>query len=172
MQLQLTSSRIEIRLGSMLAISHDPALYLLAFADKKSSTRDIEQLKFAMQVTIIPGTTKQSTAIEAQLTAYFAGTLTTFITPLRLFGTSFQKLVWHKLIQMPYGHTKTYAAHAAAIEKKSAYRPVANANGANPLAIIIPCHRIISSNGTLGGYAARVERKKWLINHEKQFYKE
>lgn len=83
-------------------------------------------------------------------------------------GSPFQKLVWEELISIPYGQTRTYAEQAAAIGKYKAYRAVANANGANQIAIVIPCHRIINSNGDIGGYGGGITRKQWLINHEKQ----
>ena len=84
-----------------------------------------------------------------------------------LLGTDFQKLAWHALTTIPYGHTKSYVEQAHAIAKPSACRAVGTANGANQLAIIIPCHRIITSTGKLGGYAGGLTRKKWLLAHER-----
>ena len=79
-----------------------------------------------------------------------------------------KKMAWQELMNIPYGETKSYLAQAEAIGKSTSYRAVANANGANQLAIIIPCHRIINSNGDLGGYGGGIIRKQWLINMEKQ----
>ena len=82
-------------------------------------------------------------------------------------GSSFQQTVWKELIKIPYGETRSYAMQSITIGNPKATRAVANANGANQLAIIIPCHRIIRNNGELGGYGGGVHRKKWLIDHEK-----
>lgn len=99
--------------------------------------------------------------------SYFEGKLKEFKTSLNLLGCPFQKLVWEELISIPYGTIRNYMAQAEAIGKNKAYRGVANANGANQLAIVIPCHRIINSNGDLGGYGGGIARKQWLIEHEK-----
>jgi AraC family transcriptional regulator of adaptative response/methylated-DNA-[protein]-cysteine methyltransferase len=84
-----------------------------------------------------------------------------------MLGSDFQKNVWRELIKIPPGETKSYADIAKAIKQPSAFRAVARANGANQLAIIIPCHRVINSDGELGGYGGGLTRKAWLINHEK-----
>jgi O-6-methylguanine DNA methyltransferase len=96
----------------------------------------------------------------------FDRTLQDFKTSVQLLGSPFQKLVWNELVSIPYGQTRSYLEQA--IKKQAAYRAVANANGANQIAIVIPCHRIINSNGKLGGYSGGISRKKWLIEHEKQ----
>lgn len=116
---------------------------------------------------IIPGKIAPIESIEKELTVYFDGTLKTFKTPTFLLGSPFQQSVWHALCQIPYGSTKSYAEQAEAIGKSTATRAVANANGTNQLAIIIPCHRIITSNGDLGGYGGGIARKQWLLQHEK-----
>lgn len=164
----LKASWIDTKLGPMLVISDDHGLYLLEFVDRRGLKREIEKLRIQIKAAIIPGTTDPITSITHELTAYFNGTLTTFKTPIHLLGSTFQQLIWKELLQIPFGQTRTYAAQAQAIDKPSACRAVANANGANQLAIIIPCHRIINSNGNLGGYGGGVSRKQWLIDHEKQ----
>ena len=100
--------------------------------------------------------------------AYFEGKRQDFKTPLFLLGSPFQKRVWEELMKISPGKTRSYAEIAMAIGKPTAYRAVANANGANQLAIVIPCHRVINSNGELGGYGGGIARKKWLIDLEKQ----
>jgi O-6-methylguanine DNA methyltransferase len=84
-------------------------------------------------------------------------------------GSPFQKLVWNELLNIPYGETRSYLEEANAIGKPTSYRAVANANGANKLAIIIPCHRIINNNGEIGGYGGGIARKKWLLEHETRY---
>jgi AraC family transcriptional regulator of adaptative response/methylated-DNA-[protein]-cysteine methyltransferase len=164
----LKASWIDTKLGPMIAISDDHCLHLLEFVDRRGLERKIERLKLKMKATIIPGSTTPIKAITLELEAYFNGTLREFKTPIYLLGSSFQLLVWGELMRIPYGETRSYGMQSIAIGKATAYRAVANANGANQLAIIIPCHRIINSNGELGGYGGGVIRKQWLIEHEKR----
>ncbi len=102
----------------------------------------------------------------AELTAYFAGCATEFSVPLHPQGTEFQRNVWHQLSLIPFGETRAYGDIAHALANPKAVRAVGAANGRNPIAIIVPCHRVIGGNGTLTGYAGGLERKAWLLNHE------
>lgn len=101
-----------------------------------------------------------------QLIQYFNGQLRRFQLPLNQPGTSFQKEVWNELIQIPFAKTISYLELARRTGDTKATRAVANANGKNNIAIIIPCHRVIGSNGELTGYAGGLWRKKWLLEHE------
>jgi len=101
-----------------------------------------------------------------QLREYFAGHRRTFTIPLHPEGTGFQQLVWRALVAIPYGHTRSYGQVAAAIGRPSASRAVGAANGRNPIAIIVPCHRVIGSNGHLTGYGGGMDAKRWLLAHE------
>lgn len=103
-----------------------------------------------------------------QLTAYFAGDLTEFDLPLRPLGTEFQLSVWQALAAIPYGEIRSYADIAIAIGKPTATRAVGAANGANPLPIIVPCHRVVGANGSLTGFGGGLETKKFLLNLEAQ----
>jgi AraC family transcriptional regulator of adaptative response/methylated-DNA-[protein]-cysteine methyltransferase len=163
----LKASWLDTKLGPMIAISDEKALWLLEFVDRRGLEKEIERLRAKMKVAIVPGTTAPIKSITHELALYFDGKLTEFKTPIHLLGSPFQKAVWKTLRLIPYGQTRTYKAQAEAIGKLSACRAVANANGANQLAIIIPCHRIINSNGDLGGYGGGVKRKQWLIDHER-----
>ena len=115
--------------------------------------------------------TQKSFAILAecrdQLDAYFKGKLKKFDLPLFLQGTPFQKLVWQALMKIPYGVTVSYSELAASINRPKAVRAVGGANHRNPIAIIIPCHRVIGADGKLVGYGGGLWRKEWLLNHEK-----
>ena len=102
-------------------------------------------------------------ALRSQLLEYFSGQRKTFDFPLAPRGTPFQLAVWNALLEVPYGDTITYAELARRIGKPSAIRAVGAANGANPIPVIIPCHRVIGSNGTLTGYGGGIERKQWLL---------
>ena len=102
-----------------------------------------------------------------QLTEYFAGKRKVFDLPIRLNGTPFQQIVWKGLQQIPYGETLSYADLAHQIGRHKAARAVGNANHHNPLMIIIPCHRVVASNGEISGYAGGIARKAWLLEKEK-----
>ena len=104
--------------------------------------------------------------VAQQLSEYFAGHRRTFDIPLALRGTEFQLAVWNELLRVPYGDTITYAELARRIGRPAAIRAVGAANGANPIPVIVPCHRVIGSDGTLTGYGGGIERKQWLLAHE------
>lgn len=103
-----------------------------------------------------------------QLDEYFAGSRRSFDLPLNPIGTDFQKKVWNALIQIPYGTTSTYGRIAAAMGNSKACRAVGMANNRNPIAIIIPCHRVVGANGSLIGYAAGLDKKELLLNLERK----
>ncbi len=101
-----------------------------------------------------------------QLDDYFAGKLKQFDLPLKAKGTEFRHKVWQALLAIPYGKTACYGDIANALDNPKAVRAVGSANGANPIAIVVPCHRIIGKDGTLTGYAGGLSRKQWLLQHE------
>ncbi len=142
---------INTPLGLMIAVADEQTLHSLEFGDHSD---------------IPTGDTPPLRSIEQELQHYFAGQLRKFTTPLTLQGTSFQKRVWEELLKIPYGDTCSYATLAAAIDHPTAFRAVAQANGANRIAIVIPCHRVINTSGALGGYNSGIERKKWLLQRE------
>ncbi|MFZ4098821.1 MAG: bifunctional transcriptional activator/DNA repair enzyme AdaA [Chlamydiia bacterium] len=162
----LHASWLDTQLGPVLAIADDQALYLLEFVDRRGLEREVERLRHRAKSAIIPGRTRIIESIERELKQYFEGELVEFKTPLRFLGTPFQQQVWQELQRIPSGETRSYSDLALAVGKSSAYRAVAQANGANQLAIVVPCHRVINANGELGGYGGGVARKKWLLSHE------
>jgi len=103
---------------------------------------------------------------EDELQRYFAGERVQFSCPLDLHGTAFQIMVWKELTRIPYGETRSYGEIARAIGRPAAVRAVGAANGANPVAIIVPCHRVIGSNGNLTGYGGGLHTKAWLLSLE------
>ena len=107
------------------------------------------------------------TEVCRQLTEYFTQKRKTFNLPIRLNGTPFQQIVWKGLQKIPYGETLSYAGLARQIGREKAARAVGNANNHNPLMIIIPCHRVVASNGEISGYAGGIARKAWLLEKEK-----
>lgn len=104
--------------------------------------------------------------VQRQLDEYFQHQRRTFDLPLNPTGTTFQKQVWQQLQQIPYGQTWSYGDVAQELGQPTAARAVGAANSRNPIAIIIPCHRVVASNGNLTGYAGGVDRKQWLLSHE------
>jgi methylated-DNA-[protein]-cysteine S-methyltransferase len=108
----------------------------------------------------------QNEAAERQLREYFNGQRVNFDLNLDPHGTLFQKQVWDEMQKIPFGETASYAEVAKRVGRPEAWRAVANACGANPILIIIPCHRVVGSHGRLGGYAAGIDRKLWLLEHE------
>lgn len=101
-----------------------------------------------------------------QLREYFAGTRRSFTVPLHLEGTDFQRRAWEVMRTIPFGETMTYGGQARAMRSPRAARAVGGANGANPVPIIVPCHRVVAGDGSLGGYALGSTMKKWLLRHE------
>jgi len=104
--------------------------------------------------------------VREQLAEYFAGTRTAFELPLRLVGTAFQRRVWTALCDIPCGETRSYGELAATIGTPTASRAVGAANGQNPIAVVVPCHRVIGANGSLTGYGGGLPAKRWLLEHE------
>ncbi len=163
------ASWLDTPLGPMLAIADDHGLYLLEFVNRRGLEREIERFRSRVKAIILPEENAIIFSIKQELERYFQGRLTHFKTPIHLLGSPFQQSVWRVLQSIPYGETRSYQQQAENLRKPKAYRAVANANGANQLAIIIPCHRIINSNGELGGYGGGVARKQWLIEHENKW---
>ncbi|WP_367772840.1 methylated-DNA--[protein]-cysteine S-methyltransferase [Flavobacterium sp. WC2421] len=113
--------------------------------------------------TVIPVVLQE---VVSQLNAYFDGERTSFDFKLNPKGTDFQKKVWNALLEIPYGKTRTYLEQSKLLGDVKAIRAVASANGKNPLWVVVPCHRVIGSDGSLTGYAGGLWRKKWLLEHE------
>ena len=105
--------------------------------------------------------------VEAQLGEYFARQRTVFALKLDLLGTPFQLDVWKSLARIPYGETTSYGKQAKWVGRPAAVRAVGGANGRNPVAIVLPCHRVVGANGSLTGFGGGVEQKIWLLEHEK-----
>lgn len=164
----LNAKWIDTVLGSMIAIGDETGLYLLEFVDRRGLEKEIEKLRKKLSAIIIPGTLKVFDSIKKELKLYFEGKLKEFTTPIHLIGSPFQKQVWLMLKKIPIGETISYLELATKIGNRNSFRAVARANGANQLALIIPCHRVINNNGDLGGYGGGLSRKKWLIENEKK----
>lgn len=162
-------TRILTPLGPMVAAASDEGLCLLEFADRRMLETQLKRLATRLSGVFAPGSHPHLDSIEKELDAYFSGALTQFRTPLNDVGTPFQQAVWHALRRIDYASTVTYAQLAARIARPSAVRAVGRANGDNRFAIVIPCHRVLGSDGQLTGYGGGVWRKRWLLDHERQY---
>lgn len=160
--------RLLTPLGPMLAAASDAGLCLLEFADRKMLPKQFERISKLFQQPILPGTHPVLKLAAEQIEQYFAGERTEFTLPLRLDGTSFQSSVWKKLLEIPYGQTSSYGKMADELGKPNASRAVGRTNGDNRLAIVVPCHRVVRSDGHLCGYAGGLWRKRWLLEHERK----
>jgi AraC family transcriptional regulator of adaptative response/methylated-DNA-[protein]-cysteine methyltransferase len=164
----LFAAWLDTPLGPMTAVADEHALHLLEFVDRRGLEREIERLRLRQKAGIAPGRTAPIVQIERELAEYFAGRSLAFETPLARAGSPFQNAVWDALLTIPPGETWSYAQLARAVGSPRAVRAVGTANGANQLAIVIPCHRVINSSGELGGYGGGLPRKRWLLEHERR----
>lgn len=167
----LNTIQFNTPLGTMVVIANDTALYILEFTDRKGLQREIELLVQKTNTILAEGSNPIIMLAQKELALYFEGKLQQFTVPVRTIGSPFAQHVWGQLTKIPFGRTYSYADLAKATGNPQAYRAVAKANSVNHCAIIIPCHRVINSNGELGGYAGGLMRKRWLLNHEKNFRK-
>jgi AraC family transcriptional regulator, regulatory protein of adaptative response / methylated-DNA-[protein]-cysteine methyltransferase len=167
----LSAAWIDTPLGPMMALGDEEALYLLEFMNPQRLEREVEKLRKASKSVILAGRTKILDSIEEELRRYFEGRLETFHTPIKMLGTAFQKRVWLELMKIPLGETRSYFDIAKGLDSPGAVRAVGSANGANQIAIVIPCHRVINADGKLGGYGGGLYRKKRLLEHEYKYGK-
>jgi len=163
---------IESAIGKMMAGATDKGICLLEFADSKKLEFELKQLICLLHAPLIESENIHFTILREQLDKYFRGELREFNIPLDLVGTDFQIYAWLGLLNIPYGSTTTYAKQAEALGKPSAIRAIANANGKNRISIILPCHRVIGTNGSLTGYGGEIWRKQKLLELEQNKTKE
>ncbi len=156
--------RLESPIGTILLVTDGEALCALDFLDFEPRMRRLLKLYYGLQPLLEK---PENLGIKRSLTAYFSGDLNSLDNLIvRTEGTAFQQRVWAQLREIRAGTTITYGALAKRIGRPSASRAVGLANGSNPIAIVIPCHRVIGSSGALTGYGGGIERKRWLLKHE------
>lgn len=153
--------------GELVIGSTEGRLCLCDWVNGWHSAQTSERIKKYKRSRFTVGTADVNIMTARQLDEYFCGQRRAFDVPLMLLGTDFQKHVWEELRNIPYGTTVSYAEQARRLCVPKAIRAVANANGANPISIILPCHRVIGSNSSLTGYGGGLEVKKFLIELEK-----
>ncbi|MBT4575460.1 MAG: methylated-DNA--[protein]-cysteine S-methyltransferase [Candidatus Cloacimonetes bacterium] len=159
------------KIGEMILGSFDGSLCLLDFRYRKMRTTVDNRIKKGLDAEFIEQEDEILTATKQQLDEYLAGVRAEFDVPILTIGTDFQLSVWEALMKVPYGTTSTYLQLAKDINNTKAVRAVANANGANAIGIIIPCHRIIGTNGELVGYGGGLAVKKRLLKLESEHSK-
>jgi len=159
--------RIETPLGTMIACADENGISMLEFSERKSLQKELEEISKHFKANIIQGENPHFKTLEKELEDYFNGKIREFTVPLSPVGTDFQKKVWEVLRKIPYGTTRSYQEQANILGSPKSVRAVANANGLNKISIIIPCHRVIGTNGTLTGYGGGIWRKQKLLELEK-----
>ena len=171
--MRLVRTTLSTPVGPMLVLASGEALCALEFgAGQLMSRLDARLSRFYPSFDIEEGTNPVIAAVRAWLDAYFAGTSASVdALSLDARGTTFERKVWRTLLTIPTGETRSYGQVAAkAASTVLASRAVGLANGANPIAIIVPCHRVIGSDGSLTGYGGGLDRKMWLLEHEQRFW--
>lgn len=155
-------------LGPMIAGATDEGICLLEFSDRRMLEAQFETVRRRFCGPGVMGMNQHLEDLQQKLAGYFAGSVRTFSVPLVYPGTPFQRQVWQKLLEVPYGQTRSYQDLAAALGNPAAVRAVGRANGMNRISILIPCHRIVNKNGDLGGYGGGLRRKQYLLNLEQR----
>ncbi len=166
---QLQAEWIKTPLGDMIAVCSAQQLHLLEFVDRKALPTELSRLRKACNGNLGLGSLAPTEQVKEELDAFFSGKCATFQTPLALQASAFTRAVWDELRNIPPGQTRSYSEIARRINHPTATRAVARANGANQIALIIPCHRVVGVTGSLTGYGGGLWRKQRLIEIEKQF---
>lgn len=167
----IINSQLTTPLGTMNVCATHNGICLVEFIDGKKHENSFSDLEILLNGKISAGENKHIIQAKKELNEYFNGQRKKFSVEIVMPGTDFQILVWKSLSDIEFGSTITYQEQADRLMKPKAVRAVASANGSNRIAIIIPCHRVIGKNGKLTGYSGGIERKRWLINHERSYLK-
>lgn len=156
-------------LGDMIAVSSRSHLHLLEFVDRKALKAELGKLDRLAKGKLGIGKTNPGAQIKTELAAFFDGTSADFTTPLAYIGSPFAQSVWDELRRIPPGVTRSYSEIATRIGRPTATRAVARANGANQIALVVPCHRVIGADGALTGYGGGLWRKQKLLEIERHY---
>ncbi|MBZ0098269.1 MAG: methylated-DNA--[protein]-cysteine S-methyltransferase [Taibaiella sp.] len=157
---------IQTPLGKMIAGATDAGICLFDFEFRKMMPAIKKRIGSFLQDEFAEGEHPHFDNLQQQVDEYFNGHRQSFDLPLVMTGTAFQQRVWEALTTIPYGKTRTYMQQTQVLGDEKAIRAVARANGENCLAVIVPCHRVLGSDGSLTGYAGGLKAKKWLLEHE------
>ncbi len=161
-------NRLTSPIGPMFVCATEEGICLLEFVDRRMLETEFRDLQKLLNAKIIIGENQHIKQCKSEIEEYFKGKRKKFEVSLHSPGSQFQKLVWTGLLEIPFGQTSTYQKQAIALDKESAVRAIARANGFNRISIIVPCHRVIGSDGALKGYGGGLHRKQWLLDHERE----
>ncbi len=164
----ITMTEFSTPLGPMLAGATSEGVCILEFTNRIKLEKEITELQNLLNATTAQGRNQHLDQLEVELKEYFDGSRKEFEVLLHTPGNDFTQSVWQILQEIPYGTTCSYKEQADKMNNPKAIRAIATTNGRNRLAIIIPCHRVIGSNGSMTGYAAGVDKKKWLLKFERE----
>jgi methylated-DNA-[protein]-cysteine S-methyltransferase len=167
---QIDIQYYKTKYGEFILGTYNNQLCMVDYRYRKMRSRIDKRLQTQLKATYNEQDNATLQETRQQLEEYFQGKRKTFTLPLLFVGSNFQKNVWNTLLQIPYGTTLSYKTLAQKIGDEKAVRAVANANGANAIGIIVPCHRVIASDGTLGGYAGGLALKKRLLTLENNLF--
>jgi AraC family transcriptional regulator, regulatory protein of adaptative response / methylated-DNA-[protein]-cysteine methyltransferase len=162
----LAGDELQTPLRPMIAVASERGVCLLEFLDRRALHTELRRLRSRFRVPIAQDSNAHLEQLRGELGEYFAGTRRQFEVPLDAGGTPFQRRVWDRLRHIPFGTTVSYSRIALEVGRAAAVRAVGRANGQNPIAIVIPCHRVVRADGSLCGYGGGLWRKRWLLDHE------
>ncbi|MBI1824802.1 MAG: methylated-DNA--[protein]-cysteine S-methyltransferase [Planctomycetes bacterium] len=162
------TKKIDSPIGPLVAGATTEGVCLLEFADRRAFQKQVATLRSRLKAACVPGRNAHLDQLERELREYFSGSRTEFTVPLVIAGNDFQTRVWNELRRVPHGKTMSYSELARQIGAPGAQRAVGRTNGENRIAIVIPCHRVVRSDGTLCGYGGGVWRKKFLLDLEQK----
>jgi len=164
----IMTTTIESPVGPLVAGATEEGVCLLEFADRRALQKQVSTLRKRVGGNAVPGTNEHLGQLRSELDEYFGGRRKSFDVTLVTPGTEFQQSVWRALVKIPYGHTRSYEQLAVSIGRPGAQRAVGRANGDNRIAIVIPCHRVVRTDGSLCGYGGGLWRKQYLLDLERQ----
>ncbi len=160
--------RVTTPLGILIACASEQGLCYLGYDKQLRIDAQLAEIAKELDAAILPGSNEHLTQAASELSEYFDGSRKEFSVSLHMVGTEFRKKVWVSLLDIPYAKTVSYKEQSISVGNLKAIRAVASSNGANKISIIIPCHRVIGSDGSLTGYASGLHRKKWLLDFERR----
>lgn len=163
--------RFTTPLGPMFVCASEQGVCLIEFVSRRMLEREFGDLQRLLKARILPGENAHTRQAVKELDEYFRGERQRFELALHMPGTAFQQSVWQALLDIPFGTTSSYAAQARRLGRPEAIRAIAAANGHNRISIVVPCHRVIGSDGSLLGYGGGLARKQWLLEHEARVLK-
>jgi AraC family transcriptional regulator of adaptative response/methylated-DNA-[protein]-cysteine methyltransferase len=154
-------------LGPLVAGATAEGICLLEFTDRRMLEQEFAAVRKQFDAPLVPGSNTHLETLKVELARYFARSLRAFSVPLVYPGTAFQRRVWDQVLAIPYAETRSYEEIAVAVGQPSAFRAVGRANGLNRIALLIPCHRVLTKDGKLGGYGGGLRRKQYLLDLER-----